>query len=756
MASSWLKTPSVGLLAVALALAGCADGKDGATGPPGSNVINASQVSDDFLATLDVVSEVTGVTISSPPRVTFTLETDTGIPITGIVPFWDQEHRYVRFTLTKLVPGTDGDPDSWVSYIRDGTTGEPDYDTGSKLVDHLDGSYTFTFSTDVTAVPGVSYQSGLTHRLGGQLGSSSISLEPQNFVHDFRPQGGGVSRTRNIAVMTSCNECHDNLVFHGRRFEVEYCVTCHNPDLADGEGDMSFMIHRIHAAGDFDVLEGGISYAEVTYPQDLENCLKCHNPMDLATPDAGNWMDLPNMTACDGCHDVFATGTHSGGAQSNNSMCTTCHSTASIVEAHTTPNATPNNPNLLPDQLEIVYELIDASVGGDSDVTVNLRILADGAPLNVANLPLSLATPDRYPGLLLAWAQRQDGIDEPMDYNNLGQRAAQPLSIGLDDFLAGGTAGTHAFDAGTGVNTFVVTDEELQFPLDATLRAVGLQGYLQQDISGEIVSLHTPSAVAAVTGDDERRHVVDSAKCSNCHEWFEGHGGNRTYNIQICTLCHVPNLSSSGRTVVDPLLRDLDEDLQAALDAGTLDPSVDPLDPLTYPEDAQSLKDLVHGIHASGQRDRPFQFVRGPNRQGYYDWSEVTFPRGASTSDCQLCHLDGSYDLPLMHGLLATTVRTTGVPDGSDPSVPDVEDAFVAVPNPTDWINTPTASSCFDCHTSLEAMAHMEQNGALLSVPSVPIGTYWSNRSDLGTTFESCSVCHGPGKVADLDAVHNK
>ena len=66
------------------------------------------------------------------------------------------------------------------------------------------------------------------------------------------------------------------------------------------------------------------------------------------------------------------------------------------------------------------------------------------------------------------------------------------------------------------------------------------------------------------------------------------------------------------------------------------------------------------------------------------------------------------------------------------------------------------ASSCFYCHTTMDAGAHMVQNGALLSVPSVPIGAYWSNRFDVGTTFESCAVCHGPGKVADLDVVHNK
>jgi OmcA/MtrC family decaheme c-type cytochrome len=427
-----------------------------------------------------------------------------------------------------------------------------------------------------------------------------------------------------------------------------------------------------------------------------------------------------------------------------------------IEDVHTTPNATPNNPNLLAGQLEIDYELMNASVDGmTNDVTIDIRFLGDGVPLDVANLPASLATPGRYPALLLAWALPQDGISTPLDYNNIGRRAAQPLSLDLDDFLPGGMLGTHSYDAGTGVNTFVVTDPASQFPAMATLRAVGLQGYFQQDIMGETVSLHTPSAVVAVTGDTARRTVVDSNKCANCHEWFEGHGGSRTLNMQICTLCHNPNLSSSGRTVVDPTLRSLDMQLMAAVTAGTLDPSVDPNDPTTYPEDAQNLKDLVHGIHSSGFRTRPFQHVRGPSRQDYYDWSHVTFPRGASTSNCSLCHDGESYELPLMDDLLPATVRTTGVANGQDATVMDAENAFVAVPNVTDWVNTPNSGSCVGCHTSSQAMAHMELNGGQLSLPALPLGTWWANRSALVLNLESCSVCHGPGKIADLELVHD-
>jgi hypothetical protein len=107
---------------------------------------------------------------------------------------------------------------------------------------------------------------------------------------------------------------------------------------------------------------------------------------------------------------------------------------------------------------------------------------------------------------------------------------------------------------------------------------------------------------------------------------------------------------------------------------------VNPNDPLTYPEDAQNLKDMVHGIHSSGFRTRDYQHVRG-GREGYYNWSEVTFPRGASTANCTLCHDGDSYEIPLDEDVLATTVRTTSVEDGNDPDNAAVEGAFQNVPN---------------------------------------------------------------------------
>ncbi len=750
-----------GVLAASLAFAGCGSGSDGADGTPGpqgppgepgapgGSAVDVTTASPEYLETLALECVVTNVAIASPPVVTFTVTTSEGLPVVGLGTYFDPTARsaFFRFTLTKLVPGTAGGPNAWVAYVRD-EDGEPTYDKGTSLVDNGDGSYVFTFVTDVATVEGVPYEPSLTHRVAGQIGASSAPFEPMNTWLDYVPAGGAVTEMRNIAVMDSCNECHDNLVFHGRRFEVEYCVQCHNPDLAQGEGDMAFMTHRIHAAGAFAILDDAIDYSEVTYPQDLANCRKCHNGADADTPQGDNWMNVPSIAACSGCHDELEP-THGGGG--GGASCLGCHNDGvapSIATAHLTANATPNNPDLLPGQFEMTYELVDATVDGSGVWTVNFKVLADGVALDLTNLPADFNA--RRPGMLLAYAMPQDGFDEPMDYNNMGMRGGQPLSVDLSNppTVSGVSVGslTYAGD----VNTVVIDNATYLPPATATLRAAGLQGYFQQIIGMDTVSLHTPSAVVAVTGDDARREVVDNDSCAQCHEWFEGHGGNRVYDIAICTLCHLPNQTSSGRTI-NP------SDNPVAGDLGT--------DILGYPEDAQNLKDMIHGIHAEGFRDRHFEHVRGPTRESYYDWSHITFPRGAETSNCMLCHQSGTYGLPLASGLLATTVRTTDEVDGDDaaptysnpgdPGFPfstgGVEDAFQNVPNLTDWVNTPTASSCFYCHTSADAMAHMMQNGGLLSVPN---DGPWTNRIQLGSTFESCAVCHGSGKTADVEVVH--
>ncbi len=187
------------LMILALALVGC-EGDDGARGPQGEPgvtttvhetvtrevpcedcgpVIPADEIVDVVTTSPEDLAEITleenptdilDVTIGSPPVVRFRVKDSEGRNILGIEQLNAEDDRFVRFTLAKLVPAPEdsGDPSKWVPYILNGDT--PSYDAASKggvLTVNDEGVYTYTFATDVTAVPGVPYDETLTHRLGG-------------------------------------------------------------------------------------------------------------------------------------------------------------------------------------------------------------------------------------------------------------------------------------------------------------------------------------------------------------------------------------------------------------------------------------------------------------------------------------------------------------------------------------------------------------------------------------------------------------
>ena len=93
------------------------------------------------------------------------------------------------------------------------------------------------------------------------------------------------------------------------------------------------------------------------------------------------------------------------------------------------------------------------------------------------------------------------------------------------------------------------------------MRTVALQGYFTQlgaptdNVGGTgNVARHAISVLKTVTGDTARRTIVDADKCASCHEWFEGHGGNRVYETQVCVMCHNTGLATSGRGIADSVL----------------------------------------------------------------------------------------------------------------------------------------------------------------------------------------------------------
>jgi len=355
-------------------------------------------------------------------------------------------------------------------------------------------------------------------------------------------------------------------------------------------------------------------------------------------------------------------------------------------------------------------------MSGDFPV-VTFHITRNGSPLALASpvVPPNDSTGVAYtgsPSFLLAYALPQDGVTTPSDYNNLGRTSGQPASVSLTGLTLTGTSAAYT------------TTLTTAFPAGATMRAIGLQGYWSQSIGGVSTGRHTPGVVKGVTGDAVRRTVVKSGYnattgapegCLECHLVFEGHGGNRVNNVQLCVMCHNPSNTSSGRTMV--ITPTTNPDILAQFGS----------DPLLYPEVPNNMKDMIHGIHSAFFRSRTtnpggegieFTDIRNFRDGALILGNEITFP--GTLNHCTKCHVSNSTgttatyrpDVIPDNVLLSTTRVTTG---NASETRADILAARASVPNATDLVNSPIAAACYGCHASIPRASHMVQMGGDVS-----------------------------------------
>ena len=334
------------------AIAGCGGGGGGGTTAPAlpanqviasASAIASNDTAINSSASFTVLQNagVPAVTINSPPKVNFTVFSDGAVK-TGLTT------SNVRFAIAKLVPGSNGEPDQWVNYITKQVAGKAGFgpngtpvltsapqattDTAAaatQLVYNADGYYTYTFTTDITAIAGIAYEPSLTHRVAIQLSYKNAAGEDVlvNPYFDFTLVNGksvavtDPSKTRKMTDVASCNGCHEKLALHGGgRVDTQFCVMCHNPGTVDPESGnvltLSTMVHKIHAGkllysqlatGGEDYTIWGYgnskhSYAEVGFPQDLRNCSVCHSGANPKTPQGDNWKTKASKGACLTCH----------------------------------------------------------------------------------------------------------------------------------------------------------------------------------------------------------------------------------------------------------------------------------------------------------------------------------------------------------------------------------------------------------------------------------------------------------------------
>jgi len=720
---------------------------------------------------------------------------------------------------------------------------------------------TLTGNNNAADLGDLTYEPTLTHRLVVQIGGAARGTgkntangsdsgvtaadlkNPVNAIYDFIPATGSpVTATdtqREIVAIASCNQCHSKLAIHSGsvRVDTRFCVVCHNDQRKYGNaeaattatgysgstskiggkavGDMPAFIHRLHMGKE--LIKTGYNYAnvpfnEVTYPQPITNCVKCHDGSATAvnkTAQGDNWKNVPSILACGACHDGInfetglgvtladkaadlaaakAVGTtqtgHVGKAQASSAYCALCHKAADIAAFHVTVDPLGSNGRgaykgkdiPVASQLSMpagvykigfeVTQVTVAGAAGAKKATVVYRILKDGTPVTLNATGYLMDNVDGTPDIYVGYATAQDGLAAPADWN--ATKSAHIIDIRDAKVYTDGKtfSGTQTGPDASGYYTATL---DAIIPDDAKMvtGALGINynGFVQLGLTAypNGIRLREPAfAMKTADGSTARRAIVSNAKCNNCHGQLgvgpSFHSGARN-NGEGCALCHTANNSTSHTGA--------DNGFGGGWNVG--------------------IKNLVHSIHSSAKRENAFTYEA--TAANPYGFKEVTYP--GVLNNCEQCHVAGSYDFSAtanaaaLPNLLWTTEAKTDMTNATNaPSIglspwitllgkgqvnyAGVDTVFkdangVEVgrnPAVGNLVSSPISASCFGCHDSKLALAHMQTNGGTLygafsSVASVP------TRPDVGkastmtfTKVEACTVCHGAGKVADIKVVH--
>ena len=590
--------------------------------------------------------------------------------------------------------------------------------------------------------------------------------------------------------------------------------------VVDGRsvGNLPNLIHKTHLGGllvNQNYNFGGVLLNETKYPQDIRNCTKCHDGSDTSTnktAQGNNWMAVPNRLACGACHDGinFATGSgvklsdaakgatstpnaHPAGPQPDDALCALCHKpdlinvyhlpvtpanpdnalTATGTNTNTNAASIASNPSRMPaGAIAVSYDIKDVYRNTSMKPVMVFRILQGGArkDLNVfASAAVNPATGQKEiwdgfmgaPSVYFVFAVKQDGIAAPADFNASASSYLRSLWNGTASGSGAGTLtgpdangyytatltgvtipdGAVMLTGGLGYSYNVRTTLPLtQTNLDAypttpsPLATPPLTAGMPNATGGLIVIVPnvqlvaTKGSAAAGTGGAyaPRRPIVEDKRCNACHQELGTftedafHAGQRNDGT-TCSWCHNPNRTSSG-----------------------------------WSADSTA---FVHAIHAAAKRTVPYNWHAVSATDGFFD---VTYP--GVLNQCETCHLPDTYNFgapasaaamdnkpyrTVATGTLAASFSnspyiTVGTNYGSGFSV-------TAAGVPTDAAATtlvisPTVTVCSACHDSTQAIAHFTINGGSFYVP---------RSTALGTT-ETCMVCHGADRIADIKVMHAK
>ena len=558
-----------------------------------------------------------------------------------------------------------------------------------------------------------------------------------------------------------------------------------------------------------------MSLNHATYPQDIRNCTSCHdgsstNSRTTKTKDGDNWKTKPSALACGSCHDGinFTAGTgvtlrdraagltvsningtgiaHPAGPLADDTQCALCHKSngtfplADIDLSHfpvTPPNAnnalavTGGNANtnsawiasgasvgrLPPGAITVTYDVKSVSRNASKQPVMVFRMLQNGTAVPLNNFASAAANPatgqkeiwDNFmgsPSAQFVFAVPQDGIAAPADFN--ASAAGYLRNIWNGTATAAG-AGTLTGPDATGYYTVTLTG--VTVPDNATMLSGGM-GYSYNAVSSQPLTqtnlanypvtpatdlaltvrkggliVIAPNVNKVATGYTGRRAIVEDARCNACHQELGTftedafHAGQRN-DATTCAWCHNPNRTSSAWSA--------------------------------------ETSSMVHSIHASAKRSVPFNWHAVSATENF---SDVTYP--GILNDCLTCHLPGTFDFSAptsaaavdnrlfrtaASGTIAASISTSPYVTAGNYGAGFAFNAVTGATTPaagTTLVTSPTVTACVACHDSSDAISHFRINGAAFYIP---------RSTALSSTNETCLVCHGPGRTADIAVMHAK
>jgi OmcA/MtrC family decaheme c-type cytochrome len=684
-------------------LTGCSgdDGDPGPQGPPGPPGPPAGV---DIGNATSIDARITEVTIASPPVVTFSLTDANGNPVKGLPA------SAIGFKLARLTPGTDGNASAWQSYINvleqpgvgPGTEAKVQASTengsAGTLVDNDDGTYTYTFALDVTGVTEpleVPYDPALTHRVSFEIRGFAPVRNP---VYDFRPSDGATSGlfSREIASTETCNGCHLDLAIHGgARFEVPECVTCHNPGSADANsGNTVDMTVMTHK------IHRGADLPSVAAGgqyciwgfRDSQHCYE-----DVVHPQ--------DIRACSNCHDADDPATPQAAnwyQVPTEAACGACHDDVNFATGEN------HGPDIPADNTQCVSCHAN---NPESRIEVRQahRIPTREAAARYRYDLLAVTTPGPGAAPVATFAVTDPADGERYDLASDSDIAAGNLrlSVAWDtvDYSNTGNAANNSQPE----NTPVFEDGALQ-AMDNGDRSYDLElGTVPADAMGSGVVVFE-GAVGSELGN---------LGVTNAHAYFAisdsaDAPSPRRVSVEMtrCNDCH-DSLSFHGGRNTDSI-----ESCQTCHNANAArggTPSRGPMD----------MKHFLHRLHAV---------------------DDIRYPQ--PVSNCVGCHTeDGFYTLGSDSGVLPTSTSR-----GADPVDPFDNNRMTA-----------NSAACGVCHDGNDARVHMEQNGGSFDACLQADGSVFRRLDACGAAGsvgevvqESCSVCHGPGRSADVGLVHGQ